>query len=127
MKKFGKMNENGFTLIELMIVMAIIGILAAIAIPNYMSYRDKGQCSRTEADARSVSTAIANWYSDPSHTALVKTDDLNLTLSGKNTIAIEGTIDAVKVIVTDGSGRCPNGIKYVLTIPLDAGDGWVKQ
>ena len=44
-------NNKGFTLIELMIVIAIIGILAAIAIPNFISYRDKTYCSAAETDS----------------------------------------------------------------------------
>lgn len=49
-------NKKGFTLIELMIVVAIIGILAAIAIPNFLSY----QCKSKQAEAKTNLGAIAN-------------------------------------------------------------------
>jgi len=50
--------QKGFTLIELMIVIAIIGILAAIAIPQYQNYIAKSQVSRVMAETGSIKTAV---------------------------------------------------------------------
>ena len=57
-------NEKGFTLIELMIVIAIIGILAAIAIPQFSAYRTRSYNAASQADLRNAATAQEAYFVD---------------------------------------------------------------
>lgn len=56
--------ERGFTLIELMIVVAIIAILAAVLIPNFVNARAQAQTSACESNLRSIATALELYYAD---------------------------------------------------------------
>jgi len=58
------MNSKAFTLIELLIVVAIIAILAAIAVPNFLEAQVRAKVSRVKADMRSVDTALGVYLVD---------------------------------------------------------------
>ena len=115
-------NKKGFTLIELMIVIAIIGILAAIAIPNFIAYRDKAFCGQAEHDAQNTLASLSSYYADPDHTGipsiaeLIALEDLSLNNTTLNVQLTGSTTGIMTVTVTDGSGRCPRETIFTATM-----------
>jgi len=116
--------EDGFSIIELMIVMAILAILASIAIPNFIAYRNMAYCTETEERASGVAAAIAEYFATPSHAALPNVEDLKGLPEG--TYEITGDANNIEITAYDASGNCPLGDRFIFMMPTTANGNWQK-
>jgi type II secretion system protein G len=82
-------NQRGFTLIELMIVVAIIGILTAIAFPLYANIQARARVAKAQADTRTLASAAVVYSA---HTGLLPAslDDLSVTVTDPQTGVVAG-------------------------------------
>jgi type IV pilus assembly protein PilA len=105
-------KEEGFTLIELMIVIAVIGILTAIAIPQYSLYRTRSFNAAAQADLRNAATAQEAYFVDYETYCLVTT---NLMGPMHMPFLSQGVNLTIVAASTDASG-------YVMRAKHEKGD-----
>jgi type IV pilus assembly protein PilA len=100
-------SEKGFTLVELLVVMLILGLLAAIAVPAFFNQRDKANDSEAKTQAKTAQTAIETFATDNGGSYAAATN--------AGLIAIEPTISAA----VDVEDPAPGASTYTITATAD--------
>ncbi|MGH7815351.1 MAG: type II secretion system major pseudopilin GspG [Candidatus Binataceae bacterium] len=103
-------NQNGFTLIEIMVVIAIIGLLAMMIVPGIRHAMEKARCTKANADVAELKTALDQYYLD---NGVYPTGDQGLA-------ALQGTY--IRSLPSDPwhepyQYQCSDGNSYQISIP----------
>ena len=114
-------NNKGFTLVELLVVIAIIGILAVVAVPALFKNIEKAKIADLEADISTLRSAALSYYADTSGNLpdnfMLKKEDGKIKIESFGTNITQSTIDAVESFMKEVEG---------LSIPF--GDGyWIEK
>jgi len=123
------MHNRGFTLIELMIVVAIVGILAAVALPAYQDYTARSQVTEAVTLTSQYKQSLAGFHSDYGDFSLAVFADMNGTSSGlyvdKIAFANAGGETITIVATFKSSGVASNLLNKTFSVDtLNGGETW---
>jgi type II secretion system protein G len=107
-------KEEGFTLIELLVVMIIIGILAAIAIPVFLSQRQKGYDASVKSDMRTIANELESYNTDqqayPTGTTITVSSGVATIGSDPTTVRVSSGNQFTYTLNTGSTAYCITGI-----------------
>jgi prepilin-type N-terminal cleavage/methylation domain-containing protein len=109
-----KRNDKGFTLIELMLVVTILGIIAAIAIPNFISMQDRANEGRVKANMHTLQTGVEDFAIQNNRYPLAADGPaVELLLSG--TVVPDNPFSGAPTVITwGGAAAAPGDLGYIV-------------
>lgn len=115
-RKDKKMKNKAFTLIELLIVVAIIAILAAIAVPNFLEAQVRAKVARTQSDLRTLTVALESYFVD--NNVYTRDSDCVLDATSVRQIAVQNTSIAYTDLA-NGYIQLTTPISYITSMLID--------
>lgn len=136
MKNEKKMNNKGFSLVELIIVIAIMAVLIAVLAPQYMRFIERGRVASDRDNIKAIQGALEVYYTDPTGTALADGDSITLqrgTASSGSGAAINAALETAGLIQTgQTAANLPQLTnqntfsKVVITVNINSSTGTVS-
>ena len=105
-----------------------VGILAAIAVPNFIAYRNKATCAQVEMQAQNTLAALEVFFEDPNNTHLPSFDEL-VSATGMETnslvsVYLEANDAGILIQAAHNNASCPHGQNYVISITDEIVGQW---
>ena len=99
-------DESGFTLAELLVVVLIIGVLTAIAVPSFLNQKAKAEDGQAKVDARTAATTIESYYleKDSYDADIANLEEIEQSLRNSTLTSVTGNDDRFTVTATSKSG-----------------------